>query len=794
MIKSMNLNFDWKFTKDFKDEYLLNDYNDSSFEIVNIPHNVQNTPYNNFNEKMYQFVSCYRKSFTAPADIKGKALILEFEAVAHYAEVYLNGELATTHKGGYTAFSVDITNMVIAGEVNVIVVKVDSTERADIPPFGNVIDFLCYGGIYREVYLHERPSSHITKVMVVGKNVMTKPIAEIKLAFTTQAISNINGIIRDKNNVEIASFLIDSEGKNYCVHSIDTPNIELWDINNPAMYTLELTYNGESIIEKFGYREAIFKSNGFFLNGKPLKIVGLNRHQCYPYVGYAMPASAQIADADYLKFELGLNLARTSHYPNSKHFLNRCDEIGLLVFTEIPGWQFVSADEEWRKVCLQNVREMITEAYNHPSIILWGVRINESKDDNDLYTETNKLAHSLDESRQTGGVRCFPRSKLLEDVYTYNDFSHSGNNGGLMPKFIVCGNVPLLITEHNGHMFPTKTFDHEKKRQEHLLRHANVLNTTFKRKNTAGAIGWCMSDYNTHKDFGSGDKICYHGVSDMFRNNKLAAYLYKSQQDKYPVLELTSNMEIGDNAGGQVGNVYMITNCDSVNLYKNGELINTFDINAMKKSSKWNYLPHPPIELFDIIGNQLEKNTEYNFTKHGANRLKKFLLLVKKFGTIPAIMRMPHTVVGLMIRYGLGIDTITYLFGQYVTNWGDESISYKLEGIKNGKSVTTEKAAVNATHLFVKADSDTLIENDTYDTTRIAIMALSQANNILPYSNDVVTVTANGDIDIIGDTTFALIGGMRAVWVKSRGKSCNASVTFTSSIGTQTIEIQVIKK
>lgn len=793
-MERINLNYDWKFSSEFSADHTAAMFDDTKFETVNIPHNIKDIPYNNFNERIYQIVACYRKHIAIDERLRGKALVLEFEAVGQFAEVYVNGKFAFAHKGGYTAFRGDISQLVEYGKDNIIAVKVDANEREEIPPFGNVIDYLCYGGIYREVYIYVHEKQYIQRVTVSPIDVLTAPKIEIDLTFNCQVAGEVEGLIVDHGGLTIAKFSIPVSGDSNVKHFESIMGATLWDIDNPYLYTLELKFNGENYTERFGVRQARFTSNGFFLNNKKIKIVGLNRHQSYPYVGYAMPESAQMADADYMKFDLGLNLARTSHYPNSKHFLNRCDEIGLLVFTEIPGWQYIGKGEEWRALCLQNVEDMIVEDFNHASIILWGVRINESNDDNELYKATNDLAHKLDKTRQTGGVRCMPQSKLLEDVYTYNDFNHRGDNAALMPKFIVCGNAPLLITEHNGHMFPTKTFDHEKKRQEHLLRHANVLNCSNKRDNTCGAIGWCMSDYNTHKDFGSGDKICYHGVSDMFRINKLAAYIYKAQQDKYPVLEVTSNMEIGDNAGGQVGNVYMITNCDTVKLYKNGVLINTFDIGKMKEKSKWKYLANPPVELSDIIGDQLEKNETYKFTRHAAERCKKFLLNVKKLGTFPAILKMPHTLLGLMIRYGLNIESITNLFGQYVTNWGDESISYKLEGSKNGQIAVVEKAVVNATVLEAKADSATLIEADTYDVTRIAVRALSQVGNVLPYCSEVIAITTTGPIKVIGDSVCALIGGQRGFWIKTIGRSGKASVTIESNVGSETIDFNVIKK
>ena len=156
--------------------------------------------------------------------------------------------------------------------------------------------------------------------------------------------------------------------------------------------------------ETFGFREVSITEEGFFLNGKRILLSGLNRHQSYPYVGYAMPKSMQVIDADLLKYEHGCDAVRTSHYPQSQYFINRCDEIGLLVFTEIPGWQHLG-DSVWKEQVLTNVEEMVLQYRNHPSIFLWGVRVNESVDDDKLYEKTNALAKELDCSRPTGGVR-----------------------------------------------------------------------------------------------------------------------------------------------------------------------------------------------------------------------------------------------------------------------------------------------------------------------------------------------------------------------------------------------------
>ncbi len=154
---------------------------------------------------------------------------------------------------------------------------------------------------------------------------------------------------------------------------------------------------------------------------------------------------------------------RTSHYPQSRHFIDRCDELGLLVFTEIPGWQHIGGNG-WKDIAVQNTREMVLQYRNHPSVILWGVRINESPDDDAFYRRTNAAAHELDPTRQTGGVRCYKKGSLLEDVYTYNDFFHDGTNAGdqknaeLMAP--VYKNIPKDIPVIGTHVWPAQAALH----------------------------------------------------------------------------------------------------------------------------------------------------------------------------------------------------------------------------------------------------------------------------------------------------------------------------------------------
>ena len=173
-------------------------------------------------------------------------------------------------------------------------------------------------------------------------------------------------------------------------------------------------------------------------------------------------------------------------------------------------------------------------------------------------------------------------------------------------------------------MFPTKSFDSWERRQEHALRHARVVNDAKKDGNHIGAIEWCMTDYATHKDFGSGDRICYHGVMDSFRNPKDAAYFWAANQDKNEVIHISSSMDIGDYNGGIRGKIWVFTNADRVDVYKNGRKITSL------ASSPFSSLPHGPLVFDDTIGNLLE--VDEGFDKKKADRIKECLNAAVEYG------------------------------------------------------------------------------------------------------------------------------------------------------------------
>ena len=340
------INDDWKFTSEYNDEFFNQEKKDVA--TVRLPHTCKELPFHYFSEEEYQMVCGYQKRLFAPKVWQGKIIFLTIEGAAHYAEVFINGEKCGEHYSGYTAFTIDISKFVNYGTDNVITIKVDSRESLNIPPFGHVIDYMTYGGIYRDVYLDIKEPAYIQDVFV-------KPDASGKLISEVFVTGDVNNItlkqIVEKEGQIVCEVCIPATDKQMIIEGF-VENVELWDVEHPTLYQVktELIVD-DKVMDVYevraGFRNVRFEKDGFYLNGKKLKIRGLNRHQSYPYVGYAMPQSMQEFDANVLKYELGLNAVRTSHYPQSQYFIDRCDEIGLLVFTELPGWQHIG-DEEWK--------------------------------------------------------------------------------------------------------------------------------------------------------------------------------------------------------------------------------------------------------------------------------------------------------------------------------------------------------------------------------------------------------------------------------------------------------------
>ncbi|SNX52721.1 glycoside hydrolase family 2 TIM barrel-domain containing protein [Thermoanaerobacterium sp. RBIITD] len=713
--KVMNFNIDWLYipenTSDGDKVYC----DESGFEKISLPHTNKILPHHYFNEDDYRFVSWYRKHFRIDKKYEGKKIYVHFEGVMTIAKVYVNGNYVGEHKGGYTPFELDITNYIKYGDNdNLIAVQVDSNKHPEIPPEGYIVDYMLFGGIYRNVFIKIVNEFHIKDVyFVVDK--LDKYSAEVLISTTLQG-TKINGSkilteIINKDGEVCSSSIIDVEEiEKEIIQKIKIDNPLTWHPDHPHLYSVvvKLIVNNTVLDDytfKTGLRTVYFGDDGkFYINGEPLKLRGLNRHQTFPYVGGAMPDRVQRKDADILKYELGLNYVRTSHYPQAVSFLERCDEIGLLVFEEIPGWQHIG-DNEWKHIAKENVKEMILRDRNHPCIFMWGVRINESLDDHEFYTQTNKIAHTLDRSRPTGGVRYLRDSEKLEDVFTYNDFIYN-----LEGKIQLPNHSKYLVTEYLGHMYPTKSYDNLQRLINHARLHALIQDKQYGIPNMAGASGWCAFDYNTTSAFGSGDNICYHGVSDIFRLPKFAAHFYRSQADPqlYGAYVFIASYLIPSFEEENGDKLLIFSNCDSVSLYINNKFLKLLSPNRVDFPS----LPHPPFEV----------------------SLKE-----------------------------VGIDYMDVR----VNNAEISAI-----GIINGIEVAkhTLRPYDKPYKLILKSD-DTELYADGGDCTRVTVAVVDRNDSVLPYANIPVIFEINENGELIGENPLTLEAGRGAVYVKSKRKT-----------------------
>ena len=757
----------WEFTENWTEDFLRGA---GSFDAVRLPHTVRELPLHYADHECYQMICGYRRTLEVTEEMAGKRLFLQFDGAAHIATVYVDGVEAAHHRCGYTAFRVEITDLVRPG-ANMVAVKLDTTENGAVPPFGFVIDYLTYGGLYREVWLDVREQSLISDLYI------TTPTTEsIRLEITAE---NTEGCAYQVEVLDAAGYILLNKRTCDDILELPMPGVRKWSVEDPYRHTLVVELEKDGCVldrqeVKFGFRTVACIGDSFLLNGEKIFLRGLNRHQSFPYVGYAVPEKLQREDARILKEELGCVMVRTSHYPQSHHFIDECDRLGLLVFTEIPGWQHIGG-ADWQDQAVENTREMVLQYRNHPSVVFWGVRINESQDNDELYRRTNEMARMLDPSRPTTGVRFIERSSLLEDVYSYNDFSHSGGNPGVKPKKSVTpdGKKGLLITEHNGHMFPTKSFDPWQKRQEHALRHARVLNDAAADGGHIGCIGWCMFDYATHKDFGSGDRICYHGVMDSFRNPKLAAAVYASQQEDTPVLAVGSSMDIGDYPAGNLGEVYVFTNADEVALYKNGLFVSKLSY------GDWQGLRHGPLLLEDTIGELLE--TQEGFDKPKAELLKKALNSAARHGLagMPGqdLARMGYA----MVRYRMSFKDGVALYGKYVGNWGGEATVWRFDAIEGGEVVASVTCGPSAKlHLEAVPSHLSLTEGATYDMAAVRITVRDEYGNVAPYAQLPIRLKIEGAAKLAGPDVVAAEGGMCGTYVRTLGQSGSALLTVSA--------------
>jgi beta-galactosidase len=591
------------------------DLKDAAFDHVSVPHaNIIVTPGETFDPDLFRFISWYRKHFRPEDSWKGKLITVRFQGVMTVADVYLNGKHLATHKGGYTPFDVDLTPALKFGADNVIAVKVDSREQKQVPPEGapKLFGYYNFGGIQRDVQLIVRDKLHIEHAYYVTSHTEPDAVVTAKITVRNDRAAAAPALVRvhilDDQGKEVATSTANAtipagESQEMRAELPGIANARLWDPDHPNRYVaVAEVADGAKSVDKdaawIGLRTLDWNDDGLLINGHPVKIRGLNRHQTQPFIGGAVPNRLQRRDAQILKYGLGVNMVRSSHYPPDPEFLDECDRVGLLVLDEFPVWQFIGKGE-WQENAVDMVRDMILRDRNHPSVMMWGVHGNEASpketDDRDLYARTYGLVHDLDPSRRPGGARLSEgwHGKIVpEEVLTSNDYSPLDQ----WPQ--PATTHPWLITEYgDAEQFPI--WQDESDLLRFALRWAKQINNTYAHKDFAGSVGWSAFDYPSPEFNTPWGVIAYHNVDDVYRLPKaFSGYVFESQKD--PDL-YGATVHILSYWRRSAADLWVASNADEVEILVNGKSI------GRQKPSEYTSLPHPLFKF--ALGDAFEKGT-----------------------------------------------------------------------------------------------------------------------------------------------------------------------------------------
>jgi len=529
-----------------------------------------------------------------PTEATGRRVFVEFEAAMTAATLSINGHALPEHRGGYLPFRHEITQWLRQGD-NVLALAVDSRWKS-IPPDGNTkgpssVDYLEPGGIIRPASLYILPQVFLSDVFAKPVNVLDSK-RRVEVTCSLDAAVGAQVVIRTE--LRDGARVLSSAQKTVTLEKPSTTevaltlsgldNITLWDNDNPRLYDVvtTLAVEGKPVHEyrrRIGFREARFEVDGFFLNGKRLRLFGLNRHEVYPYVGCAMPARVLRRDAEILRRDFHCNIVRCSHYPQSEAFLDACDELGLMVWQETPGWGFLG-DDAWKEIVVENVHDMIVRDRNHASIVIWGVRVNESRNDVALYKRTTEIAKTLDGTRacsgsMTPGSMKTWETEWREDVFAFDDY-HAEQDGTVGIRAPLSG-VPYMLAETVGQFnySQRKGFDAKYVRtadatllQAQAVRHAQAHDRAMAFPRFCGVIAWCAFDYpsliNAHH------AIKTPGVADLFRIPKPGASFYMAQVSP-KVRPVIAPAFYWDKSAAPGKNAAIFSNCERLEIFVDGK-------------------------------------------------------------------------------------------------------------------------------------------------------------------------------------------------------------------------------
>jgi len=605
-------------------------FDDSRWAAVNLPHtwNVADTQ---DDEPGYRRgVGWYRKRLSLPAGLEGKRLFLYFEGANQTAEVFVNGRSVGRHRGGYTAFAFDITDALsrAAGAQNIVAVKVDNSPDKDIPPLSADFDF--YGGIYRNVWLVATDPVHINLLDHASQGVYVDTPEVNASSATVRVRGTLASGEAEVKQVRVVSTVFDPAGKSVAVmttalavdagreasfeqssRAITRPR--LWSPDHPALYTVSVRiYVGarqvDGVESPLGFRWfSVDAGRGFFLNGEPLKLRGVNRHQDYQGLGNAVPDRLHVRDMEITK-AMGANFVRLAHYPQAPSVIAAADRLGLILWEEIPIVNYITTSDSFTQNCEEMLTEMIRQHYNHPSILMWGymneILLRPQKEEGytgkvvELARRLDQLAHHEDATRLT--VMAVHHSEIyntsgLADVPQAVGWNlylgwYEGNFADFGPfldeQHRRFPRRPVFVSEYGAdadrrlHSLNPQRLDYTIEWQR--LLHESYLEQIEARPFLAGTTLWNEFDFGAEQRGNSKPHMNQKGLLTFDRQPKDIYFFYQARLTKRPVIHIATRdwlRRIGAGSPGTVGTpdtpqalqpVEVFTNLPVVELFVNG--------------------------------------------------------------------------------------------------------------------------------------------------------------------------------------------------------------------------------
>ena len=636
-----SMNPAWRMYKGHLEGAEQPDFNDKEWNLVSLPDGIEYVPSEASGCVNYQGEVWYRKHFTPEETWKGKQLFLHFEAIMGKAKVWINGTLVNEHYGGFLPVIANVTEYLKYEEDNVIAVWADNSNDPSYPPGKpqDMLDFTYSGGIYRDCWMIVHNNVFITDPNYENETAGGGIFVSFGHISQSQAEIRLDAHVRNSSNTyfsgKIEYQLFDKDNRRVCQASkafsvskgkarntsltIKVEKPELWEPDSPYLYQLHVLLKDKSGHIVDGYRRRIgirsieFKGkDGFWLNGKPYPypLIGANRHQDFAIIGNALSNSLHWRDAKKLR-DAGLRVIRNAHYPQDPAFMDACDELGLFVIVNTPGWQFWNKEPIFAQRVYSDIRNMVRRDRNHPSVWMWEPILNETWYPEDFAKNVVDILHE-----EYPYPYCYAGCDVTAKGHEYFPihFTHPLNGaGGAFNTSKIDPKISYFtrewgdnVDDWNSHNSPSRVnrawgeIPMQVQAQGYAKTDYKYTCYDVLYRNTRQHMGGCLWHSFDHQRGYHPDPF-YGGIKDAFRQPKLSYYMFCAQR---PVEK--NNRLIAEN-GPMVfianamtpfspKDVTVYSNCDEVRLTycKNGKQF------IYKKEKTDEGMPSPIITFKDV--------------------------------------------------------------------------------------------------------------------------------------------------------------------------------------------------